>query len=225
MPGGTMFRMQFAAVYTRDRSADGQEQMSLFINRAKGTPEQQARLAELDAKDRELGEARDRTRDRAEKDRIRTERKAVQAEAEKLRTEIMEEYQQWVASGGATAAMQQSGKAHPPDELGIRVFVNDDISLNTKAAPCKVEGAALAFEQAQGCEGMDDCCLTVLLGPYRKTPFISDHDRYKLPEGKVEVSTQARGLCLTVRGPQDKPEAVHALLKQVDLARLAALLP
>ena len=62
--------------------SDGQ-QRTLFTDRAKGTPEQQTRLAALDAKDG--GKAREATRDRGEKDRIRAEQKAVQKEANQLR--------------------------------------------------------------------------------------------------------------------------------------------
>jgi hypothetical protein len=73
-----MARMSFTATYTLSREfQDGQQRASL-MDRAKGTPEQQARLAALDAKDAELTRARNKTRERGEKERIRAEGKTAE---------------------------------------------------------------------------------------------------------------------------------------------------
>jgi hypothetical protein len=108
-----MARMSFTATYTLSREFQEGQQRASFTDRAKGTPEQQARLTALDAKDAELTRARDHTRDRGEKERIRAELKAVRDEGNKLREQVMADYQAWVASGGATAALQNADKALP----------------------------------------------------------------------------------------------------------------
>jgi hypothetical protein len=59
-----MARLQFSATYTLSQQYRDGQQRTLFTDRAKGTPEQQAWLAALDAKDEELRQARNATRDR-----------------------------------------------------------------------------------------------------------------------------------------------------------------
>jgi hypothetical protein len=66
-----MALMRFTATYTLSRDFQDGQQRASFMDRARGTPEQQARLAALDAKDTELTHTRDKTRDRGEKERIR----------------------------------------------------------------------------------------------------------------------------------------------------------
>jgi hypothetical protein len=63
---GQMFPVQYTARYILSQGLSDQQAQTLVMDRAKGTPEQQARLAGLDAKDAELTKARDKTRDRAE---------------------------------------------------------------------------------------------------------------------------------------------------------------
>ena len=220
-----MFWMSYVATYTLDRSLRAEREMSTYMDRAKGTPEQQAELAELDAKDAELTKARDRTRDRAEKDKIRAEMKTVNAEAEQLRAEIMTQYQAWLASGGAATTSQNVDKSLPASELSIRVMINQVISLIDKASPFKVEGFPLVFEQSEGCSGSDTYCITVFLGPFEKSKRVSGYTRYEPRETGPGVCTKVRGMALTIGGPKDKLEGVRDFLQKTDLTKLKSLVP
>ena len=220
-----MARMSFTATYTLSREFQDGQQRASFTDRAKGTPEQQARLAALDAKDAELTRARDKTRDRGEKERIRAELKAVRNEGNKLRDQVMADYQAWVASGGATAALQNADRALPAKELTVRAFVNQEVNPNDKAAPYKLPGFPLAFEQGDGCQDYDTCCITVLLGAFEKEKRVSGYTRYHLLNANLGVPTKPRGMAIVVAGPKEKPQSVRDFLGQIDLAKLKAVLP
>ncbi len=220
---GEMFRMSYEATYTFDNSNAAAQQMSMYMDRAKGTPEQQAMLAELDAKGAELKKARDSTRDRGEKEKIRAALKVVRDRADSLQTAIMADYQAWVASGGAATAAQDMQKTLPAKELSVRIVINQTISVLDTASHYEVEGVPLAFDKAEGCAGYDTYCLTLLIGPFAKTDKVSGRDRYKLPDVAPGVPTKARGIAVMIGGPKDKPEAVRELLQQIDLAKLKAL--
>ena len=220
---GDMFRMPFAALYTFDDSNVAAQQMSSYMDKAKGTPEQQAVLAELDAKDSELRKARDETRDRAEKEKIRAALKAVGARADSLRTDIMTQYQAWLAAGGAEAAAQDVTKSLPAKELSIQILINQTVSVLDTASHYPIEETPLAFENSEGCAGYDTYCVAVLIGPFAKKDKVSGRDRYMLPNGAPGVPTKARGIALMIGGPKDKPEAVRELLQKIDLAKLKAL--
>jgi hypothetical protein len=220
-----MARMSFTATYTLSREFREGQQRASFTDRAKGTPEQQARLTALDAKEAELTRARDHTRDRGEKERIRGELKAVRDEGNKLREQVMADYQAWVASGGATAALQNADKALPAKELTVRAYVNQEVNVNDKAAPYKLPGFPLAFEQGDGCQDTYTCCITVLLGVFEKEKRVSGYTRYNLRNANLGVPTKARGMAVVVAGPKEKPQSVRDLLGQIDLAKLKAGLP
>jgi hypothetical protein len=142
-----MVRMAFTATYTLKREIQDQQLQATYMDRAKGTSEQQAKIAALEAKEAELKKARDKAGG-SQKDRIRAEIKAVQAEASRIQDQIMADYQAWVASGGANAAMQNVDKALPAKEFTIQALVNQDVSITDKAAPYKLTGFPLAFEQS-----------------------------------------------------------------------------
>jgi hypothetical protein len=220
-----MARMSFTASYTLNQEFQDGQQRASFSDRAKGTPEQQARLAALDAKDAELTRDRNKTRDRSEKERIRAELKAVRDEENKLREQVMADYQAWVASGGATAALQNTDRALPPKELTVRAFVNQEVNLNDKAAPYQLPGFPLSFEQSEGCRDYNTCCITVFLGAFEKEKRVSGYTRYNLRNANLGVPTKPRGMAIVVAGPKEKPQSVRDLLRQIDLAKLKALLP
>ncbi len=223
-PGG-MFPMAYKATYTLDSGLGAQQAMAGFMERAKGTPEQQAELAELDAREAALSKSRSETKDPARKAEIKAEIKAVRDEAGALRDKIMADYQAWVMSGGAEAATQDIAKSMPAKELSVRVRINEDVSLNDKALPCEMAGVPLAFEQPEGCEGLDDCCITLFLGTYTKVKKISTHTLYQVSTTDLGLPTRARGIALTVTGPQDRRETVRDFARQIDLAKLKAMLP
>ncbi len=130
-----MFQMAYMARYTRDEKVREEEQTAYFVDRTKGTPEQQARMAELNAKDAELSQARKNAKDPAEKDKIKAERKALSAEIDKLLEEIVAGYQAWLTSGGTTTGAKDIKDALPAKELSIWVRINQDVSLTDKALP------------------------------------------------------------------------------------------
>lgn len=218
-------RMSFTATYTLSRDFAAGQQQNLFLDRAKGTPGQQARLAALEAKDAELTRARDAARDRGEKDRIRAELKAVRDESNALQDQVMADYQAWVASGGAVAAMQGAEQSLPAKELAVRVLVNQDVSLSEKAVPYGLPGFPLAFEQAEGCQLHGGSCVTVLVGGLAKERKAGSHWLYRLRAADLGVPTKPRGMALVVEGPRQQPQAARELLGKIDLAKLKALVP
>jgi hypothetical protein len=57
LAGGAAARMRFSATYTHNEATRDAQMQSAFTDMAKGTPEQQAKLAELDAKEAALRKA------------------------------------------------------------------------------------------------------------------------------------------------------------------------
>jgi len=220
-----MFQVSYLASYVRDESLIQAETTSYFLDRTKGTPEQQAKMAELNAKDAELSKARKNAKDPAEKDRIRAERKAVSAEIDKLLGEIVAGYQAWLASGGTDAAAQDIKEVLPAKELTIWVRLNQDVSLSDKAVSYAIDGGFPGFEQADECRSYDSYCVTVLVGSFEKVKKISGYTFYQLPEAGADVPTKVLGMALTFTGPKDKPELVRNFVRGTDLESLRNLLP
>lgn len=220
-----MFQMAYMAKYTRDENLREEEMTSYFGDRAKGTPEQQAKMAELNAKDAELSKARKNTKDLAEKDRIRTERKAVSAEIDKLLQEIGAGYQAWLASGGTSQAAEGITKSLPAKELTIWVRLNQDVSLSDKALSSAIEGGIQGFEQTDECQTYDSYCVTVFVGPFGTVKKISGYTLHQLPETDLGVPTKVHGMALTFTGPKDKPEVVREFVRGTNWASLKSLLP
>jgi hypothetical protein len=219
-----MAPMKFTATYKLDSAVLEQGLQSPYLDRAKGTPEQQAKLADLEAREASLKKGRDKASG-GEKERIRAEIKAVQAEASAIQDQIMADYQAWVMSRGANAAMVDSAKALPPKELEVQALVNQDLSITDMAAPYPLAGYPLAFEQREGCQRPGDTCITVFIGSFDKEKRVSGYTRYNLRKAGLGVTTKPRGLALVVSGPKDKPESARNLLGRIDLARLKGLVP
>lgn len=222
---GQMCPARYTARYILKQDVIDQQALSMQLNRTKGTPEQQKRLAELDAKDAELTKARDATRDRAEKERIRAELKEVRAQGDKVRDEIVAGIQAWVAAGGGAQTAQDLNASLPAKELTIRILVNQDAHLPDQTPPYGIEGVPLAFEQADSLAVLDTHCITLFLGPFEKVKKVSGYTGYNLPEASLGVPTKARGIVLVFSGPKDRPDAVRDFVRQTDLAKIKALLP
>jgi len=220
-----MRQMSFLAKYTLNKDFREAQQKSAWMDKAKGTPEQQARRAALTARGEELTKARNSTRDRGEKDKIREELKKVSAEGNALDEEIAAQYLAWMRSGGAATASQNVDSALPPKELSIRIFVNQDVFVNDIATPYKIQGIPLAYEQNDMCQDHGTYCITVLLGSFDKEKRSSGSTRYNPRNANPGVPTKARGMVLVVSGPKDRPEASKDFLKKTDLAKLKALVP
>ncbi len=220
---GQMLRMLFRATYTRREDAGAQGQSDL-MERTKGTTEQQARMADLQSREAALMKARDQRGTGVDKDKIRAELKAVRAEENQLTDEIAAGLQAWIAAGGPAAADQERRQAQGPKEITVQVLVNGTVSVLDTATPYPIDGFPQAFAWTEGPDGTGNAGITVLVGPYVRSDKISGRDRYKLPEAAARVSTQPRGIALSVSGPADKPESLRALVRQTDFAKLQALL-
>lgn len=225
MKADQMFRMEFALKHTISPEFEQKQAVAGVVDRAKGTPQQQEKMAELNSRDAELKKARDRTRDRAEKDRIRAELKIVHEEENRLSAEINAQVQAWAASGGGVAAQQETVKDLPPRELNVRLRLNQDVRISDHARPYSLAGYQASFEQSEGCVDLGSYCITVLLGPFEKGKRISGSTQYTLRNTPLGVPTKPRGLMLVVSGPKEKPEKVKELLGKVDLKKLSSMLP
>ena len=155
---GEMFRMTYHAVYSLDATAQAQQDQAALMDQGRGTPAQQKRAAELNAKDAALTQARDRSRSAAEKQRIRAELKAVRTELDQLNDEIAAGAKAFVEGGGAAAAMKRRDDAHPARELSVWVWINADVSVSDRATPFTLAGVPLALEQSGGCQEYDGRC-------------------------------------------------------------------
>lgn len=225
MKSDQMFRMTFAIKYTVSSEFMEKQSVAAVMGRTKGTPQQQARMAELQAKNAELTKARDKTKDRGEKDRIRAELKTVRDEENRLTDEIAAQIQAWTAKGGGVPAMEEIASGLPPKELNIRVHVNQDVRVGDKAKPHPLAGYPLAFEQSEGCPDYGSYCVSVLLGPFEKGKKPAESTLYTLRNTPLGVTMKPRGLMLVVSGPKEKPEKVKELLGKVDIKKLNSLLP
>jgi len=225
MKSDQMFRMAFAVTYTVSSEFMEKQSVAAVTGRTKGTPQQQARMAELQAKNAELTKARDKTKDRGEKERIRAELKTVRDEENRLNDEIAAQIQAWSEKGGGVPAMQEVAGSLPPKELNVRVQVNQDVRIGDKAKPYPLAGYPMAFEQSEGCPDSGSYCVSVLLGPFEKGKKAGESTLYTLRNTPLGVPTKPRGLMLVVSGPKEKPEKVKELLGKVDLKKFNSLLP
>ena len=225
MKSDQMFRMAFEVKYTVSSEFMDRQSVAAVTGRTKGTPQQQARMAELQAKNAELKKARDKTKNRGEKERIRAELKTVRDEENRLNDEIVSQIQAWSAKGGGVPAMQEIAGGLSPKELNVRVQLNQDVRIGDKAKPYPLAGYPMAFEQNEGCPDYGTYCVSVLLGPFEKGNKPTESMLYKLRNTPLGVPTKPRGLMLVVSGPKEKPEKVRELLGKVDLKKLNSLLP
>ena len=225
MKSDQMFRMSFGVTYTVSPEFMEKQATASVVSRTKGTPQQQSRMAEIQARSAELRKARDKAKDRDEKDRIRAEMKGVNAEENRLIAEIAAQIQSWATSGGGIPAMQEVGAALPPRELNVRVQINQDVRIGDKAKPYQIAGYPMAFEQSEGCPDFGSYCVSILLGPFEKRKRAGEATLYTLRNTPLGVPTKPRGLMVVVSAPKEKPEKVMELLGRVDLKKLNSMLP
>ena len=225
MKSDQMFQMTFAVNYTISSEFMQKQSVAAVMARTKGTPQQEARRAVLQAKHAELTKARNKTKDRGEKDRIRAELKTVNDEENRLTAEIAAQIQAWSTKGGGVPAMQEIASGLPPQELNIRLQINQDVYVGNKAKPYQLAGYPMAFEQSEGSPDSGSYWVSVLLGPFEKGKKNDESTLYTLRNTPLGVPTKPRGLMLVVSGPKEKPEKVKELLEKVDLKKLNSLLP
>ena len=220
-----MFQMTFAINYTISPEFMQKQSVAAVMARTKGTPQQEARKAVLQAKHAELTKARNKTKDRGEKDRIRAELKTVNDEENRLIAEIAAQIQAWSTKEGGVPAMQEISSGLPPQELNIRLQINQDVYVGDKAKSYQLAGYPMAFEQSEGSPGSGSYWVSVLLGPFEKGKKNDESTLYTLRNTPLGVPTKPRGLMVVVSGPKEKPEKVKELLGNVDLKKLNSLLP
>jgi len=223
MKADQMLRMSFEIKYTISPEFMEKQSTASVVGRTKGTPQQQSKMAELQARNAELKKARDKAKDRDEKDRVRAELKGVRDEENRLTAEIVAQIQSWAAAGGGVPAMQEISAALPPRELDVRVQINQDVRIGDKARPYPLAGYPMAFEQ--GCTDAGSYCVSVLLGPFEKAKRAGESMLFTLRNTPLGVPTKPRGLVVVVSGPKGNPEKVAEVLGKVDLEKLSALLP
>jgi hypothetical protein len=225
MPAGEAMHMLFRANYVwQDPSTEQQDQQAM-IQRTKGTPEQQARMDALNAREAELTQARDRSRNPEEKARLRAQRKAVNAQIDSLQQEIMDGLQKWLASGGPAKDMEAKEKAKPAREIVVEFTANGDAFIPEAATAFTIEGIPLAFESDEGSGEYGKHKIQFLLGgPFQKDAKISGSWRYR-PPSKAAVATKAVSLAVCISGQADKPDEVRKLCRQIDSSKLKAMFP
>lgn len=214
MKADQMFRMNFALKYTISPEFEQKQAVAGVMDRTKGTPQQQEKMAELNSRDSELKKARHETRDRTEKDRIRAELKGIHEEQSRLSAEI-----------NAQIQASETVKGLPPREFNVRLRLNQDVRISDHAKTYSLAGYRTSFEQSEGCVDAGSYCITVLLGPFEKGKRISGSTEYTLQNTPLRVPTKPRGLILVVSGPKENPEKVKELLGKLDLELLDSMMP
>jgi hypothetical protein len=225
MKADQMFRMNFALKFTISPEFEQKQAVAGVMDRTKGTPQQQEKMAELNSRDSELKKARHETRDRTDKDRIRAELKSIHEEQSRLSAEIIAQIQAGSASGGGVSAQQETVKGLPPREFNVRLRLNQDVRISDHAKTYSLAGYRTSFEQSEGCVDAGSYCITVLLGPFEKGKRISGSTEYTLQNTPLRVPTKPRGLMLVVSGPKENPEKVKELLGKLDLELLDSMMP
>src|SRR4030042_838505 len=227
MKSDQMFRMTFAINYKISEEFMQKQSVAAVMARTKGTPPQEARRAVLQAKHAELTKARNKTKDRGEKDRIRAELKTVNDEENRLNDEIAAQIRAWSTKEGGVPAMQEITSGLPAQELNVRVQINQDVYVGDKAKPYQLAGYPMAFEQSEGdgCPDSGSYCVSVLLGPFEKGKKDGESTLFTLRNTPLGVPTKPRGLMLVVSGPKEKPEKDKEPRGRVDTKELNSLLP
>lgn len=209
-----LFKASYALTGDKRKSSMEAMQMDLI----KGNPDQQARMAELEARSEELKQARKRVKTKEEKEQVRAELNKIHVEERVLREQI--------ASGstaGWNKGMQTVDTSLPPKELTVLVWVNQAVYVPDSARPYQVGGAARAFEQDERCQE-GSYCITLLLGRFDSEKRISGFTRYTLRDSSNAVPTKARGMAVTVGGPKEKMKYLQQFVKQINTSRLQVLL-
>lgn len=213
-----MARMLFNAQYvlTTEKRESSMQQMQMDL--IKGNADQQAKMAALGARAEELKKARKVAKSLDEKARIREELKKINAEENALTDEIASS-----ATAGLGKALRAVDNALPPKEMSTRFLVNQEVNISDSARSYQVPGVAEAFEQSDECQE-GGYCVTLLLGKFESEKRISGSTRYNLHDSGGTVPTKARGMAVIVNGPKEKKDYVQNFVKQINTAKLKALL-
>lgn len=211
-PGGPhdrpmYYQLRFKYAYSAEASArQDQEAVGAAM---KGTPEQQAKIAELDRKIAGLEEQKQaarKSRDAAEKERVRQELKAANRERDAITDEIMNAYTQRAMSGQMAADMSKNKPAARTAECVIKV--NDKHAwIPARDQPVSIPGAPIAYFFKSDTGGR----LVMLLGPW-------DSQTFKINLAATPVVTRPQAVIIEISGDRQMAENLARQIK-IDLLK------
>ncbi len=194
--------LKFKYAYS-DEASDRADQ-NAFNDAMKGTPEQQAKLAELDRKIEALENAKKEARknnDSAEKNRIKEEVSAAKGERSKIKTEISNAYVQRAMSGQLSQDMDKTKPGRKDAELIIKVNENH-AWIPVRDKPVSIAGAS----QAYWCKGdKNGGRLVILLGAWDKN--------FKSDLARTSVVTKAQNIIIEINADQQMAETLARQIK------------
>lgn len=207
-PGGAKgapFHYQFRFLYEFNQAVLDQAASAAAQNAMKGTPEQQARIAELDAQHEKLVAERKEARrsgDRARVDRIREELRAVNDERNKVQDEITKAYVARVSSGEVAKATAAAVPARTSAETVI--FVNTDRAWVPQGSESlSIAGAPYAYWRPN-----DSGSLVLLLGAWNPTSPI-----FRAVLRNAAVITTAQTMIVEIRAERQMAEMLARDMK------------
>ena len=201
-PGGPHDRpMTYALRFTYAFSAEASQRMDQGAVGAalKGTPEQQAKMVELDRKIAGLEEQKQaarKSRDAAEKERVRQELKTARKERNKITDEITNAYVQQSMSGQLAAEMNKNKPVVREAQLVIKV--NEQYAwIPAKDQPVSIPGVPISYWFKSDTGGR----LVMLLGPW-------DNQTFKMNLAATPVKTRPQGMVIEITGDRQMAESL-----------------
>ncbi len=190
--------------YAYSTEASDRADQNAVSDAMKGTPEQQAKLAELDRKIDALEDAKKEARknnDSAAKNRIREEVSAAKAERNKIKDVITKAYVERAMSGQLSQDMNKTKPDREDAELIIKV--NEDHAwIPVRDQPVSIAGAS----QAYWCKGDNNGGrLVILLGVW-DTNFKSDLAR-------TSIVTKAQNMIIEINADRQMAETLARQIK------------
>jgi hypothetical protein len=210
-PGGkndqpVHYRLRFRYAYSSEAAA--REDKGVVESALKGTPAQQAKLAELGRKIDELEEQKKTARksgDAGEKERVKKELKTAEKERDRITDEISEAYVQKAMSGQIAADMSRNKPASREAELIIKA--NERVAwVPATDQPVSIPGAPIAYWFKSDTGGR----LVILLGPW-------DARKFRAELASTSPVTRAQTLVIEISGDRQMAES---LAKQVKIELL-----
>jgi len=190
--------------YAYSTEASDRADQNAVSDAMKGTPEQQAKLAELDRKIDALENAKKEARknsDADEKKRIKEEVSAAKKERNKIKTELNDAYVQRAMSGQLSQDMDKTKPDRKDAELIIKVNENH-ASIPVRDQPVSIAGAS----QAYWCKGDNNGGrLVILLGAWDKN--------FKSDLARTSVVTKAQNMIIEINADQQMAETLARHIK------------
>jgi len=201
------YRFVFKYHYS-DEASDRADQAAVG-NALKGTPEQQARITELDGKIIQLNKRKKEARESGtaeEKNRIKEELKTVEKERSNLNKEITDAYVKRAMSGQLASDMDSNKPAGKEAQLIIKV--NERRAwIPVRDAPETIPGAAHAYWCKEDRGGR----LVILLGAW-------DAQQFKAKLERATVVTKAQNMVIEITADREMARTLAGQIK-IDLLK------